>query len=364
MRGFGLEEEFKPRRIQLDYSKLLVDPDDPWKSEPDPFIKRFNGKTYYDPWVGIDYTPNGWLKNNRAVERAIWAYASSSQTVPTILPTFLDPTFTYAVPTDAPLYAALPRKASLGAMESYTRITALGSPSGTGYWKTETEAVDPVAPTVARVNGQKVIAETWGGVTGFQRAAAEGFKDMLEEAHRERLTGLLTDGLEDGCLNGAGSTIYNAGLLTTQGTTNRVAGGSAAPTLAEIQEVIRTVWTAGGDLESYGFAVTDPTNYDYVKNLVSEYLGYVNVENYDLPWGLKTFSVQGIPFLKSRKMPTGANVKKILFVDRRYAYNAILTDVTTELYGKIKDEQNFAIKWYGRTINRAPEFCGVIDALA
>jgi hypothetical protein len=174
----------------------------------------------------------------------------------------------------------------------------------------------------------------------------------------------MTNGLEDGCLNGAGTTIYNNGLLTQQGTTNRVAGGSAAPTLAEIQEVIRTVWTAGGDLESYGFAVTDPTNYDYVKNLLMEYVGYVNVDNYELPWGLKTYSIQGIPFIKSRKMPTGSNVKKILFLDRRVVYNDILTDVTTELYGKVKDEQNFAIKWYGRTINRAVEFCGVIDALA
>ena len=362
MRPFVQEDEFKPQRVQLDYSRLLVDNDDPWKSEPDPFIRRYNGKTYYDPWTGIDYTPNPWLKNNRAVERAIWAYASSSQTVPTILPTFLDPAFSYVVPTDAPLYAALPRKASLGAMESYVRITALGSP--TAYWVAETESPDYVAPTAARVNAQKVIAETWGGVTGFQRASAEGFKEMLEEAHRERLTGLLTNGLEDGCLNGAGSTIYNNGLLTAQGTTNGVDMSSAAVTLAAIQDAIRQAWVAGGDLESYGFAVTDPVTFDYVKNLVSEYLGYVNVENYDLPWGLKTFSVQGIPFLKSRKMPTGSNVKKILFVDRRVAYNAILTDVTTELYGKVKDEQNFAIKWYGRTINRAPEFCAVVYGIA
>jgi hypothetical protein len=214
------------------------------------------------------------------------------------------------------------------------------------------------------VNGQKVIAQTWGGVTGFQRAAAEGFKDMLEEAHRERLFGLMTGGLEDGCLNGAGTTIYNEGLLTKQGTTNEVTAGSAAVTLAELQQAIRKAWVAGGDLESYGFAVTDPSTYDSIKNLVSEYLGYVNVENYELPWGLKTFTIQGIPFIKSRKMPTDANAKKVLFVDRRYAYNAILTDVTTELYGKVKDEQNFAIKWYGRTINRAPEFCAVVSGIA
>jgi len=246
-------------------------------------------------------------------------------------------------------------------MESYVRITALGAPSA--YWVAETADVDYVAPTPDRQNVQKVIAETWGGTTGFQRAAAESFKDMLEEAHRERLYGLMTNGLEDGCLNGTGATVYNKGLITWQGTTNEVGAGEAAVTLAELQEAIRKAWVAGGDLESYGFAITDPATYDTIKNLISEYLGYVNVENYDLPWGLKTFSIQGIPFIKSRKMPTTAKEKKVLFVDRRFCYNAILTDVTTELYGKVKDEQNFAIKWYGVTINRAPEFGAVVSAI-
>jgi len=363
MRPFGIDEEFKPKPVIFDYSKILVNPEDPWKSEPDPFIKRYNGKTYYDPWVGIDYTPNPWMKNNRAIERAIWAFESSSQTVPTILPTFLDPAFTYAVPTDAPLYAALPRKASLGAMESYVRIKTLGAPT---YWVAQDASPSYVAPSgagIERINALKVIAETWGGTTGFQRAAAESFKDMLEEAHRERLYGLLTVGLEDGCINGAGTTVYNHGIITQQTGTNEIAGGGAAVTLDKIQQAIRAAWVAGGDLESYGFGVTDPATYDYIKNLVSEYLGYVNVENYDLPWGLKTISIQGIPIIKSRKMPTGSGAKALVFVDRRYTYNAVLTDVTTELYGKVKDEQNFAIKWYGRTINRAPEFGAIITAI-
>lgn len=355
--------KFQPREVLIDYSNVLVDPKKPLQPSPDPFIKRYAGKVYYDPWVGIDNRMNPWMPKNRAVERAIWAYATSSQTVPTILPTFLDPSFIYAVPTDAPAYAALPRRASLGAMESYVRITALGAP--TSYWVGETETPDYVQPTPARVNEQKDICQTWGGVTGFQRAAGQGFKDMLEEAHRERLYGLMTEGLEDGVLNGDGTTTTQThGLLAWQGTTNRVAGGSAAVTLAKIREAIRKAWVAGGDLESYGFAITDPATYDSVKNLLTEYVTYVNPMNYDLPWGLKTYAIDGVPFIRSRKMPTGENLKKILFVDRRYTYLAVLTDVSTELYGKVKDEQNFAIKWYGVPINRAVEFGAVIDAIA
>jgi len=351
-------DEFKPQVVPLDYSNLIVDPMNPL---PDPFMKRYAGKIYYDPWAGIDFTPNPWLKNNRAVERAVWAYASGSYTVPAILPTYLDPSYAYVVPTDAPAYAALPRKASLGAMESFVRVTALGA--GT-KWVAQDATPDYVSPTAAPTHQAKAICQVWGGVTGFMRAAAENFKDMLEEAHRERLYDLLTAGLENGILNGDGTGNNAKGLLTWQGTTNEVAAGSAAVTLAQIQEAIRKAWVAGGDLESFGFAVTDPATYDSVKNLVQEDLGYVNVENYDLPWGLKTFSIQGVPFLRSRKMPTGANVKKILFVDRRYSYCAILTDVTTELYGKTEDAQKFAVKWYGNAINRAPEFGAVVSGIA
>ena len=355
------ETAFKPVLRQFDYSNVIVDPKDPLESHPDPFIKHFNGQVYYNPWLNLDRRMNPWMKGNRAVERAIWVYASSSQTVPSILPTFLDPEYIYAVPTDAPAYAALPRKASLGAMESYVRGTALGSP--TAYWVAQDETPDYVSPTMAPVHQEKKIAETWGGVTGFHRASGRGFKDMLEEAHRERLYGMLAEGLEDGILNGDDTGNNPRGLLTWQGTTNGADASSAAVTLDMIKEAIRNAWTAGGDLESYAYAVTDPVTFDYVKGLVTEYLGYVNVMDYKLPWGLKTYSIQGIPFIRSRKMPTTTNEKKILFVDPRYSYLAVLTDLVTELYGKVKDEQNFAIKTYLAVINRAPEFQSVVHAI-
>lgn len=351
---------YKAKDIVLDYSNLEQNPLDP---KPDPFIERFAGKIYYDPWRGIDFRPNPWMANNRAVERAIWAFASSAETVPTILPTFLDPSYIYAVPTDAPLYAALPRKASLGAHEDYVRVTALGSPA-VDYWGAETKVPDYVSPTSVRVSEPKKIAQTWGGVTGFQKAAGKGFKDMLAEAHQERLYGLLTEGLEEQCINGDGATIEPTGIIVWQTGTNEVPAASGNVTLALIQRAIREAWVAGGDLESYGFAVTDPVTYDYVKNLLIEYLSYVNVMNYDLPWGVKTFSIQGVPFIRSRKMPTGANAKAICFVDRRYTYVAALQDVTTELYGKTTDAQEFAIKFYGNVINRAPEFAAIITAIA
>jgi len=353
-------DEFRPTLVPLDYSKVAVS--DLLESKVDPFIERFNGRVYYDPWLGIDFRRNPWMKNNRAVERAIWAFASSSVTVPTILPTFLDPSYVYAVPTDAPAFAALPRKASLGAHEDFVRVTALGAP--VSYWVSQTATPEYVSPTAGRTSQLKKIAQTWGGVTGFQKAAGKGFKDMLAEAHSERLVALLTEGLEDGVINGDNTGDLAHGLITWQGTTNRIDAGSAAVTLAKIQEAIRTAWTAGGDLESYGFAITDPVTYDYVKNLLIEYLSYVNVLNYDLPWGLKTYSIQGVPFLRSRKMPTGANAKRIIFVDRRYTYVAVLQDVVTELYGKVSDEQKFAIKFYGNVINRAPEFGASVYQIA
>ena len=352
MRGNADLSKFKPKDIILDYSKVRADPLNPLV---DPFIKRYAGRVYYDPWVGLDLTPNAWLKNNRAIERAIWTYATSSQTVPTIFPTYLDPTYTYVVPSDAPAYAALPRKASLGTQENYVRITALGGAGGS-YWVAETETPVYTSPTPARVNIDKVICELWGGVSGFQQAGGGNFKDMLAEAHRAVLLDMLTNGLENGVLNGSGTAPEPKGILTWQGTTNGVDMSHAAVTLAKIREAIRGAWNAGGDLESFGFAITDYVTYDYVKGLLQDYLGYVNIENYELPWGIKTYEIDGIPFIRSRKMPTAENEKKIMFVDRRYTYVAMLQDVTTELYGKTEDAQKFAIKTYLQVICRAPEF--------
>lgn len=329
----------------------------------DPFIQRFAGQIYYNPWEGIDFRPNPWMQNNKALTRAVWGFDTSSQTVPTILPTYLDPDYVYALPSEAPVVAALPHKASTGGMASYVRITAYGSPSA-GYWLAETTDAEVVKPTASRKNEQKKIAETRGGTTGFAQAAGVGFKDILAEAINERLTAFKVDALEDGFLNGDGNTTSPKGLLTWQGTTNQVDASSANVTLAEIRKAIKLAWDAGGDLESYGFGITDSTTYAYIKSLLQEYLGYNNVESYTLPWGLKTFEIDGVPFLKSRKMPQAANAKKILLQDRRFIYADVLQDTITELLAKTGDGQNFNVKFYGTPINKCPEYGSVIANIA
>jgi len=333
----------------------------------DEFIHRMASKqdtTYYNPWRKIDYYAGDFIKGNKIPpeERAIWAYTSASLTQPVVLPTYLSDEYAYALPLDAPAYASIPKKASKGATVEYVRITAYGAPSA--YMVTQDATPDYVSPTTARVTLPKAICETWGGVTGFLQAGGKEFKDMLLEAHNERLKAMLTAGLEDQCLNGDGTGNNAKGFLTYQGTTNGVNAASASVTLAQIREAVKLAFDAGGDLENNGFAITDPTTFNYVKSLVTEYLGYTDIVNYELPWGIKTYAIDGIPFLKSRKMPTTENAKKILFLNHQDCYAAILTDITTELYGKTKDAQEFAIKWYGNFVNVCPEHCAIIYAIA
>lgn len=320
--------------------------------------------TYWNPWRNIDYAPQYTLKNNviKPVERAIWNYASGSITQPVVLPTYLSKDYAYALPSDAPAYMAIPKKASKGATIEYVRVTAYGTPAG--YFVAQDANPEYVSPTVARVTLEKKICETWGGTTGFLQASGRSFKDMLVEAHKERLGALLSEGLEDGCLNGDGTGNNTKGFLVYQGTTNGVDAGSSAPTLAMVQEAIKKAFDNGGDLESYGFAITDPFTFNYLKNLLVEHLSYVNVVNYDLPWGLKTYAIEGVPFLKSRKMPIGANAKKVIFLDHRCCYAAILQDLIVELYGKVKDSHEFSLKWYGNFVNEIPEHCAVIHTIA
>lgn len=331
----------------------------------DPFMHYMASQkdsTYYDPWNGIDYSSNSVLKNNKVIERAIWSYETTSLTQPVTLPTYLLSDFAYALPTDAPAYASIPKKASKGATIEFVRVTAYGSP--TSYFVADTATPEYVSPTVARVTIPKKICETWGGTTGFVEAGGKGWKDMLAEAHSERLKAMLANGLEDGCLNGDGTGNNVKGFLTWQGTTNGVNANSSSVTLAMIREAIKKAYDAGGDLESFGFAITDPSTYNYVKGLLSDYLGYVNIPDYELPWGIKTYAIDGMPFIKSRKMPTATNSKKILMLDRRYNYASILTDITTEIYGKTKDATEFAIKWYGNFVAELPEYNAVVYGIA
>ena len=333
----------------------------------DAFMHKMASKkdaTYYNPWRQIDYSPQDFIKNNKIapIERAIWNYASGSIVQPVVLPTYLSEDYAYALPIDAPAYTAIPRKASKGTTIEYVRITAYGAPSA--YMVAQDAVPDYVSPTAARVTLEKKICETWGGVTGFLEAGGKEFKDMLQEAHNERLKGMLTAGLEDQCLNGDGTGANAKGFLTYQGTTNGVNTSSAAVSLANIRDAIKLAFNAGGDLESNGFAITDPETFNYVKGLLTEYLGYVDIVNYELPWGIKTYAVDGVPFLKSRKMPTATNGKKILFLNHQDCCAAILTDITTEIYGKTKDATEFAIKWYGNFVNTCPEHCAVVYGIA
>jgi len=333
----------------------------------DPFmhhIAELLDPTYWDPWRYIDYSPFDIIKNNKikAEERAIWNYTAASIAQPVILPTYLSDEYIYALPTDAPAYAATPKRASIGATIEYVRITAYGAP--TAYMVAQDATPDYTSPTVARVTLQKRICETWGGTTGFLEASGKPFKDVLREAVMERMKAMLSNSLEDQVLNGDNTGNNAKGFLTYQGTTNGINAASAAVTLANIRDAMKLAYDAGGDLESYGFGITDPATYNYVKSLLTEYMGYVDVVNYELPWGLKTFAIDGMPFLKSRKMPTTANAKKILMLDRRHVYSAILTDITTELYGKTKDATEFALKWYGNFVNDCVEYCALVYGIA
>ena len=56
---------------------------------------------------------------------------------------------------------------------------------------------------------------------------------------------------------------------------------------------------------------------------------------------------------------TGA--KQIIFIDMDYVEMRVLQDMTFEELAKTNDSRKFMLKIYEVIINRAPEFCSLID---
>jgi len=58
----------------------------------------------------------------------------------------------------------------------------------------------------------------------------------------------------------------------------------------------------------------------------------------------------GILFIKDRYMPTTAASRRIIYLDTRYLFLAVLQDYTYEEFGKVNDSQKYMIKWYGTMV--------------
>ena len=69
--------------------------------------------------------------------------------------------------------------------------------------------------------------------------------------------------------------------------------------------------------------------------------------NFGIP---DAFMFDGVMFIKDRYMPITAAARRIIFLDTRYVFLAVLQDYTFEELAKTNDSQKYMIKWYGTLV--------------
>ena len=151
---------------------------------------------------------------------------------------------------------------------------------------------------------------------------------------------------ENNLINGNATTnVLEPDGLIQSISTNTTDRSGGYPTLPLIRAEIATCFNANG---SPTVAVTDVSTHNYIKGLLQDFQR--NVENPSMAmmgFGIPgAFEFDTLMFVRDRFMPTGASSKRILFLDMRYIFFAVLQDLTYEEKPSEFDGNTYILKQY------------------
>jgi len=258
-----------------------------------------------------------------------------------LVPVYPDPTIVNRTIRKTPLRNMVPRRAVKGLTYDYIPLTAKGG----AFWAAENGALAVVDDTYDRTSLAIKFLYAKGLISGPAIAGMRGFIDPTQLD-----LGVKTDSIyeaeEDALINGDAATypLEPNGLIKsiTTNTTNRSGG---YPTLALIRAELATTFNANGEVS---VAVTDATTHNYVKGLLIDIQRNIqNPSTEMLGFGIPdAYDFDGVMFIKDRFMPTGASSKRILFLDMRYIFFAVLQELTYEEKYTDQDGYVYILKEY------------------
>lgn len=305
-------------------------------------------KTYYDPFNNVDKRMEIARKTYELNKASIDTQTGGAGTAGTVLvPVYPDSNVVNRTKKQTPLRNITPRKAIRGLTYDYIPLTAKGG----AFWAAENGALSVVEDTYDRVSVGVKFLYAKGLISGPAIAAMRGFIDPTQLD-----LGVKTDSIyeaeEDALINGDASTtpLEPSGMikLITTNTTN-LSGG--LPTLAGIRAEIATTFNAKGYPT---VAVTDATTHNYVKGLLLDIQRNVEKpsDSAMLSFGIvDAFQFDQLTFIKDIFMPTGSSSKRILFLDMRYIFFAVLQDLTYEEKYTDQDGWVYLLKEYLTVVN-------------
>jgi len=261
-----------------------------------------------------------------------------------LMPPFLDPSIVDRTVRETPLVRLLPRRAVRGRSYTYNILTAKAGASFLGDDASLADQVDTYS--IGSVDMKYLYAV--GRVTGPAQASASGFINLMAEDIRIK-TASMNEALENEIINGNTSTnaLGFQGLIQLI-STNSSSNSGGRLTLEQIRIDFNTSFEANGLID---LAVTDGQTLNYIKGVLQDFQIRAERPVGQMDFGIPdAFTFDGVLFIKDRYMPTTAGSRRILYLDTRYVFLAVLQDYTYFELAKVNDSDKYAIKWYGALV--------------
>jgi len=258
-----------------------------------------------------------------------------------LMPPFLDPSIVDRTVRETPLVRLLPRRAIRGRSYVFNLISAK---AGAQFLADDASLAEQVDTRSTDSVDMKYLYAV-GRVTGPAQASGAGYINLLAEDIRVK-TASMNEALENEIINGAVAT--NAlgfdGLLALI-TTNSSSNGGGRLTLEQFRTDLNTSFEANGLID---LTVTDGQTLNYLKGLLMDIQRNVERPVGQMDFGIPdAFMFDGVMIIKDRYMPTTAAARRMLYLDTRYVFLAVLQDYTFEELAKMNDSNKYFIKWYG-----------------
>lgn len=264
----------------------------------------------------------------------------------TFVPVYPDPNVVNRTIRETPLRAMTPRRAIRGLSYDYNALTAKGDP----VWANENGVIDEQDDTYSPISVRVKFCYQKGSVSGPVIAATQGFINP-EQLDLSVKTQSMIEEEENILINGDASTYPQEpnGLikLITTNTTNK---SGALPTLANLRTEIATSFNNNGKI---GVAVTDISTHNHIKSLLlSIQMQPKDPKEGELGFGIEdAFRFDGVLYIRNKFMPTTASAKRILFLDMRYIFFAVLQEMTYEIKYNENDNYPYLLKSYYAIVN-------------
>jgi HK97 family phage major capsid protein len=294
------------------------------------------------------------------------SYSTTSGSIPTLLPTIVDPILYDLTRRDYPLASGLlPRVANQGMFADYIKRTTLP----TATWKAEDAALEDDRSTYTRAIAKIKFAYAVGRITGPMMVSSQIQWQNILRNETEAQMRALRELEENTIINGdTTSTTYAYGFngLLAAITTNTEDQSGANITLNKLDDTFQTIREAKGHPT---LIVTDWHTFNDIKALMRDILIFQSGQP-TLNFGFEQINFEGIPIIADLSMPTTAASRQLVVLDTSSTAGGpniqirTLQDAVFEELAKTNDSYKFCIKEYLTMIIVNEAWCYRVYGLA